>query len=84
MTDIGRTEGGHTERGLTERGRTERLGDLVWIAFALAVVPNTLNSFDVAPEGDWWAVVRAGLTTLFVIVLVAYLVSRFKERRHRR
>jgi hypothetical protein len=69
---------------MTDRGRTERLETLLWVAFALAVVPNTLNSFDVAPDGDWWTVVRAALSTFFVLVLIAYLVSRFRERSRRR
>jgi hypothetical protein len=68
---------------MTDRTRTERLGDLLWVAFALAVVPNTLNSFEVAPQADWWAVVRAALSTLFVIVLIAYLAGRIGERRRR-
>ena len=69
---------------MTDWGRTERLGDLLWIAFGLAVVPNTLDSFGVAPEGDWWIVVRAVLSTLFVIVLVAYLAALLGERRRGR
>lgn len=68
---------------MTDRGRTEQLGDLLWVAFALAVVPNTLNSFDVAPQGEWWTVVRSALSTLFVIVLIAYLAGRIGERRRR-
>lgn len=69
---------------MTDRGRTERLGDLLWIAFALAVVPNTLNAFEVAPEGDWWNAVRVALSTFFAIVLIAYLASRLAERGRRR
>ena len=68
---------------MTSKGRTERLGDLLWIAFALAVVPNTLASFDVAPDGDWWTVVRIVLSTLFVIALLALGASWVSDRRKR-
>jgi hypothetical protein len=69
---------------MTDGGRPERLGNLLWIAFGLAVVPNTLNSFGVAPEGDWWTVIRAALSTFFVVVLVAYVAARLGERRRGR
>lgn len=69
---------------MTDGGRNERLADLVWIAFALAVVPNTLESFGAPPDNDWWTVVRVVLSTLFAIALVAYLAGRCGARRRRR
>jgi hypothetical protein len=68
---------------MTDR-HMERLGDLLWIAFGLAVVPNTLDAFGAAPEGDWWTAVRAVLSTVFTIVLIAYLAARLRGRRRRR
>ena len=66
---------------MTDGGRTERLRTLLWIALALAIVPNTLNSFEVAPEGGWWDVLRFCLSTLFVIALVAFVASWLADRR---
>ena len=68
---------------MTSKGRTERLGDLLWIAFALAVIPNTLAAFDVAPDGDWWRVVRIVLSTVFTLTLLAFAASWLSDRRKR-
>lgn len=68
---------------MTSKGRTERLGDLLWLAFGLAVIPNTLAAFGVAPDGDWWGVVRFVLSTVFVIALLAFAASWLSDRRKR-
>ena len=68
---------------MTSEARTERLGNLLWIAFAVAVIPNTLASFDVAPEGDWWRIVRIVLSTVFVLTLLGFAASWLSDRRKR-
>ena len=67
---------------MTKSSRTEKLEALVWVTLALAVVPNTVSAFDAdALEGVAWSSVRAALSTLFVLALVAFLVSRRSDQR---
>jgi hypothetical protein len=62
--------------------RTERLEALCWLAFATAITPNTIDAF-ANPSGDWWQPLRIGLSTVFVLVLLAMLASRLADRRGR-
>ena len=62
--------------------RTETLRGYLLLAWALAIVPNTIEAFG-GPGGDWWRAVRLGLSALFVLALVAFAASRLADRRRR-
>jgi hypothetical protein len=51
-------------------------------AWGLAIVPNMVAAF-ADPDGAWWDVLRLGLSTVFVLVLVAYMAGRLVEWRRR-
>jgi hypothetical protein len=71
---------------MTERAkstRTLRLEAVCWLAFLAAVTPNTIAAFT-SPEAGWWEPLRAGLSTAFVVALVALLASRVGDRRRRK
>jgi len=63
--------------------RTEALKGCLLVAWALAIVPNTIEAFG-GPEGDWWQALRLGLSALFVLVLVALAASWMADRLRRR
>lgn len=60
--------------------RTEALKGCLLLAWGLAIVPNTIEAFG-GPDGDWWQVFRIGLSTLFVLALVAFAASWLADRR---
>ena len=60
--------------------RTEALKGCLLLAWALAIVPNTIEAFG-GPEGDWWKGLRLGLSAVFVLVLVAFAASWLADRR---
>jgi hypothetical protein len=62
--------------------RTEALRGYLLLAWAPAIVPNTIEAFG-GPEGDWWRALRLGLSSLFVLALVAFVASRLADRRRR-
>jgi hypothetical protein len=62
--------------------RTEALKSCLLLAWALAIVPNTIEAFG-GPEGDWWRALRLGLSALFVLAFVAFVASRLTDRRRR-
>jgi hypothetical protein len=53
-------------------------GDVVLYAWGLAIVPNTLEAF-ANPDGLWWEILRIGLSTVFVLVLVAFAATRLRR-----
>jgi hypothetical protein len=60
--------------------RTEALKGCLLLAWALAIVPNTIEAFG-GPEGEWWQALRLGLSALFVMALVAFTASWLTDRR---
>jgi hypothetical protein len=70
---------------MTERAksrRTERLEVLCWLALLAAVTPNTVAAL-ASPDAAWWDPLRFGLSTIFVIALLALVASRVADRRRR-
>ena len=68
---------------MTEHAKSDRtlwLEALCWLAFLAAVTPNTIAAFT-SPTAAWWDPLRAGLSTAFVVSLVAVLASRVWDRR---
>jgi hypothetical protein len=63
-------------------GRTDALKGCLLLAWALAIVPNTIEAFG-GPEGDWWQALRAGLSALFALAFVAFAASWLADRRGR-
>ena len=49
------------------------------LAWGLAILPNTLEAFGGGSDDTWWQVVRFGLSTLFVITLVAFAIGRVRR-----
>jgi hypothetical protein len=60
--------------------KTEALRGFLLLAWGLALVPNAIEPFG-GPEGTWWQVLRVGLSSLFVLALVAFALSRLADRR---
>jgi hypothetical protein len=68
---------------MTEReksGRTARLELLCWLALLAAITPNTVAAF-ASPDAAWWDALRLGLSTAFVLALLALIASRVADRR---
>jgi hypothetical protein len=70
---------------MRERARERRreAWDTLVIAWGTATIPNALEAFGVAPSGWAWTALRAVLSTLFLLALVAWLVALVRERRAR-
>jgi hypothetical protein len=47
---------------------------ILWVAFAIAVIPNTVDAF-AAPDGEAWTVAKFVLSTLFVLALLYWLYA---------
>lgn len=64
-------------------GRTASLGRATWAAAGVAVIPNLLAAFEATPAGDpgWWVALRALVSIVFLVILLAFFVSRYQDRR---
>ena len=62
------------------RDRRGALAALCWVAFAAALVPNTVEAFT-SPAGLWWDVLRWLLSAAFGAALLALVVDRALEWR---
>jgi uncharacterized membrane protein len=58
-------------------------GERLFMAWGVAIVPNTLDAFGVELNGDW-RFVRIALSVVFMIALVAWIVALWRERMARR
>ena len=67
---------------MSSSGRTETLRGRLVLAWGLAIFPNTIEAFG-GPDGTWWQALRLGLSSLFVLALVAFALSRLADRRRR-
>ena len=58
-------------------------GERLLIAWAVAIVPNTVDAFGVDLNGGW-LIVRIVLSVVFTIALVAWIVAMWRENMARR
>lgn len=65
---------------MSSSGKTEALRGFLLLAWGLALAPNAIDAFG-GPEGTWWQVLRVGLSSLFVLALVAFALGRLADRR---
>jgi hypothetical protein len=69
-----------------ERARERRkdAGGRLLLAWGVAILPNALEAFDVAPEGWAWTALRVVLAAVFLVALVVFAVTVVQELRAKR
>ena len=66
------------------RHRRREAGSLLLTVWGIAIVPNALESFGVAPDGWAWTALRVVLSVAWAIALIAFSVTVVQELRARR
>jgi hypothetical protein len=67
------------------RARRKAAGERLLLAWALAIVPNTIAAFGVdLRDAWWWYVIRFGLGALWLAALVVWLAWLGRERQAKR
>ena len=67
----------------TARADRKKAGERLVVAWGVAIVPNTLAAFGVQIDGGW-AIVRFGLSAVFVLALLLWIGATWRLHRARR
>jgi hypothetical protein len=66
------------------RAGRKAAGERLLVAWGAAIVPNTLEAFGVSlPDAWWWYAIWGFLSAVWVVALLAWLMSLWCERQAR-
>jgi hypothetical protein len=66
------------------RERRREAGGWLLVAWGVAIVPNALEAFGVAPDGWAWTSLRVVLSAVFLVALVVFVATVVQELRAKR